>query len=78
VINNFKIFVTKHSKTLEQQVEDVQAVDNTSLFREMTVEKFPYRVKEKVTATYAASGWIAAQRIFRYTGWRKIWREAPR
>jgi hypothetical protein len=27
----------------------------------MTIEKFPLWVKEKVTTTYVASGWIAVQ-----------------
>ena len=40
-------------------------VDKTLLFRGMTIEKFPLCVKEKVTTTYVASGWIAVQRFFR-------------
>ena len=34
-----------------------------------TIEKFPLSVKEIVTTTYMASGWIAVQRLFRNMGW---------
>jgi len=34
-----------------------------------TIEKFHLWVKEKVTTTYVASGWIAVQRFFRNMGW---------
>jgi hypothetical protein len=39
------------------------------LFRERAIEKFPLWVKEKVTTTYVALGWIAVQRFFRNTDW---------
>ena len=42
------------------------------LFRGKTVEKFHLWVKEKVTTTYVASGWIAVQRFFRNMGWNMI------
>jgi len=47
------------------ETADLIVVDKTLLFRGRTIEKFPLCVKEKVTTTYVASGWIAVQRFFR-------------